>query len=664
MAKNNNFVSVMVLRDLARKQGLDSSGKKEELQKRLEDAGHYPAKEDPTLFRELLAPDVKEALISANESPILLPEVSLDDSNRSSGQTLFLQLPVNNIGRYFKRGVFYPLALELDEDIKRLRQPDLFTKCPNYLVLAPGTIEYLDEFEVLVEIQLQTTEEIKLQPFQDVFLYPEPLPISRIKQLLFPGERARTLFLANANTFKDYFAPVQLTGIISDIVAKLNQPDFETNQSPSEPYPPIADNQPEDWTSILAKYDRILGLFAYLRNSSVVLAAKTSSIQEYPNDALAALHLLNEAAPKQATERTGLFNYLLRRSTSNTDSELSPSRRLFFETVAAIYNNETPTYAWAAEHIKGIGSSLQPGTDPVPLRNAFKTFEALTQSGQTTPKEAIHSFNQPNLTNNQDSSLDIPFVALVLLGRYSNRERTNTDKQVALNFLRTARFRTAELGPLLAMLGLYYGYERMPRQDENAAHEFLVDSPFHQLAQRYGRLHFSMDRPLDRAIVECCFQFALTNNTSNNDLAFLELTKASNSREDESAVGVKRNPISTVFGVSVFRDEMISRIEPVQSKSVQPSQPQLVQSVSLSTASILKAAYPNGTVPIGDSLVAALAQLQPNQVTLPIDFLVQLISSLPVEQREVLLSLVRITRGSSQNGGTAATQGKSPFWKK
>ncbi|GAB2851898.1 SAP domain-containing protein [Hymenobacter ruber] len=655
MAKTSTFVSIDDLRAQARKHGLDTSGRKGEIQKRLEDAGHYTAKEDPTLF----------------------PAPSLDSSNSiSSGQTLFLQLPVDNIGRYFKRGVFYPLALELDEDIKRIRQPDLLTKCPGYLVLAPGSIDYLEESDVLVELFLQPIDEIKLRPFHDVFLYPEPLPISRIKKLLFHGEKARTRFLANANTFKDYFAPAQLTGVISDSVARLNQPEFETDQSPSESNTLITDSQPIPWNNVLAKYDRILGLFAYLRNSSTVLAAKNTSIQEYPNDALAALHLLNEAAPKQATERTGLFNYLLRRSTPNADNELSPSRRLFFETVAAIYDNETPTYAWAAEHIKSIGSSLPAGVDPVPLRNAFKTFEALTQSGQTTPQDAIRSFNQPNTVGDQDGGLDIPFVSLVLLGRYSNRERTNTDKQVALNFLRKARFRATELGPLLAMLGLYYGYERMPRQDENAAYEFLPDSPFHQLAQRYGRLHFSIERPLDRAIVECCFQFALTNNTGNNDLAFLELTKAVSSKESVSIAGTNRNPISKVFGVPVFRDEMVPRLETrgeprveprvelIQSNPVQHSQSQSLQSSSPSTISILRAAYPNGTVPVGDSLIAALDQLRPNQVTLPVEVLAQIISSLTTEQRDVLLSLMRITRGSSQNSGTTSTQGKSSFWKK
>ena len=195
-------VNKPVLQALAIKHGLDSSGKKDELQKRLEDAGHYPIKERLTF----------------KEGPTLFPEGS---PKGNSGQTLFLQLPVDNIGRYFKRGVFYPLALELDEDIKRIRQPDLLTKCPNYLVLAPGSVDYLEESEVLVELQLQSSEEIKLQPFQDVFLYPEPLPISRIKKLLFLGEKARTRFLANANTFKDYFAPAQLTGVISDLVARL-----------------------------------------------------------------------------------------------------------------------------------------------------------------------------------------------------------------------------------------------------------------------------------------------------------------------------------------------------------------------------------------------------------------------------------------------------------
>lgn len=641
MAKNNNFVGIAVLRDLARKHGLDTSGKKEDLQQRLEDAGHHPTKEGPTLFHA----------------------TSLAGSNRSNGQTLFLQLPVDNIGRYFKRGIFYPLALELDEDIKRIRQPDLLTKCPNYLVLAPGSIDYLEESEVLIELLLQPTEEVRLRPFQDVFLYSEPLPISRIKKLLFHGEKARTRFLANANTFKDYFAPAQLTEVISDIVARLSQPDFETDQYLSESNRFATGSESIAWNNVLAKYDRILGMFAYLRNSSVVLAAKTNAIQEYPNDALAALHLLNEAAPKQASERIGFFNHLLRRNTPSADNELTPSRRLFFETVAAIYENDTPNYAWAAEHIKTIGSTLPIGTDPVPLRNAFKIFEALTQSGQTTLQEAIRSFNQFSATSDQDGGLAIPFVSLVLLGRYANRERTNTDKQVALNFLRTFGFRVTELGPLLAMLGLYYGYERMPRQDENSAYEFLPESPFHQLAQRYGRLHYSMDHPLDRAIVECCFQFALTNNTSNNDLAFLELSKSTNSRTTESVTGTKRSLISTVFGVPIYRDEMVSRVEPIQPKPVQHSQSQSFQNLSPSTITTLRAAYPNGIVPVGESFIAALAQLLPNQVTLPVDFLAQIMDSLTAEQRGVLLNLMRMTR-SSQNRDTVTTQGKSTIWKK
>ena len=67
-------ISATALRALARKHSLDSSGKKEDVQKRLMDAGHFPVKGDPTLF----------------------PTATTDNN---STQTLFLQLAVDNIGR-------------------------------------------------------------------------------------------------------------------------------------------------------------------------------------------------------------------------------------------------------------------------------------------------------------------------------------------------------------------------------------------------------------------------------------------------------------------------------------------------------------------------------------------------------------------------------------
>ena len=405
---------------------------------------------------------------------------------------LLIQVHADNLPKYLSRGLFYPVSWETDSGYaeNRVRRPDTLSRYPAHLVLASGVLGAFDEQEILVEVLMTPDEEQQLTPALPngaFFLFAGALPVSRIRRVVFPTVEAKQRFLASRAVFDDVFFPVSLSDAPQVEVATLDDENLAA--------PPPGDAAPG---ALLDAYDRLLGLLGFMQNVPLLFAGRSDApnISAYGRGTLTALALLNEGLDKLTDWRAAdsLLRTMLRLD-GPTVAPLageSPRKRLFDELVMRIYAGERISYQWAYDYLRSAVPEL---AVYAPL------FADMQQVGKLPFKHAIQHLRKDVTQSDQN----LPLIALVLLGRYGNRERGHSDKQaVRIHLHQDGEASEFEITMLTALLGLYFGYQYMFRDDANLR---LPDPVFDARAKEWNRIKFQVERPLDRLLVESVFQF-------------------------------------------------------------------------------------------------------------------------------------------------------------
>lgn len=101
---------------------------------------------------------------------------------------------------------------------------------------------------------------------------------------------------------------------------------------------------------------------------------------------------------------------------------------------------------------------------------------------------------------------NLPALALLFLSKFSNKSRQHSDKQAVRNvFIEDTTLHISTLEYILGMMGLYYGYKNMVRDDTNLN---VKDKYFADAAIQIQSIKFRMGSFLERFIVESAFQYA------------------------------------------------------------------------------------------------------------------------------------------------------------
>ncbi|WP_375416095.1 hypothetical protein [uncultured Hymenobacter sp.] len=459
------------------------------------------------------APDpVESATIPnpvATKEPIVLPT-----------GPYYLQLSHGKLGTYLSRAVFLPVALDPDPELHQRRPPDLLTHYPDFLPLTLGQPGSFTEQDVLVELTLRPEEISHIVSLGTVFALAEPLPVSRIRRLLFANADAYLEAEADAKTYKNFFLPQEHVAYLDTLATPLaivilpNEADA--------PQPP-ATSAASGWTSNLAQFDQQLGLFSYLKHAPLLQANVRQAVQDYPIELPFALSLLNSAINfvEPAKGNDALFKTLFRLSDS---LPRSAGQLLMTALVADIYNGAEATFEWATQLLdRLIGQVTAADKALSGLNYLLATRDQLTKLSQTRTnyQNALAAIANTGL----DQFPQAPYAALVLLCQFPNRARDNSNKQAVLDALGTAVNRrlftdaTPLLEWLLAILGLYYGYVRLTREDPNLT---IHDPELKALAQPLHRLRFNPSLFSDRAIIETVFRFAAEGHPINDPLNYLQ----------------------------------------------------------------------------------------------------------------------------------------------
>jgi len=449
----------------------------------------------------------------------------LPDSN----SYLYLQLNIENLANYLNGGLFYPVNWELNAIYKenRAAYPDILTQFPNHLLLSPGLVGAFKDRDVLIEVCLTPKESQELYPLGSSFLYAGALPISRIQQLMFANEDAQKKYFATREIFDDFFFPTKLVSPKSQFLVK-------PSLAPTQPEPPTTAGFEFERRANL--FDKVLGMFAFMKNVPLLRANHTGTISDWNSSFLTALSLINrEVSPQQPASL-----YLFRASLTveqNTGAEnLSERQRLFQDVIAHVYSDKTFNYEWAI----GILSQYPELHQFTPL------FVSLINEGETNYKIVLQHLRAKALR----ADYNLPLILLVLLCKFSNKDRTHTDKQAARIYLaQEIGISESEASISAAILGLYYGYQSMIRDDKNLR---INDSFFKSIAEDVNRIKFQIERYLDRFVIESVFQYAYKGNRNISDtFDYLKTDRDFSSFNVSAPIGYTSKSL-IVLGVSIL----------------------------------------------------------------------------------------------------------------
>ncbi len=481
-------IKIEVLRELCKKNNLPDHGKKEDLIKRLSD---------------LEKRQTDQLSFGSNEGANKKIEAE-------KNETLFIQLKASNLPYYFNHGVVYPLALEESEIYKNEnRKKDILTQFDEYILLSNKPINTWHEDDVLVEVIIKNLLLIEIKGTR-LRYSAEPIPISRIKNIAFLTAGARSTFLSSVKTFPDSFIHDQLCSVITVNVEPQTIDLGKINLPLNGPL--------QEWKVRLQKFDRIMGMFSFMKNAGIFFAEKDNTYQEYTPNYFYALSLINPTIKEpELVKDKGLYRYIL---FPNEMEESNIQRVLFRQILGSINNNIDFDLKHAEEIINKALSSQSVTNEESKELNFFLT---------SFRKLSSHEVSYKDLLSDESIRKNYPILALLFLSKFPNKSRQHTDKQAVRNtfILHETQLSKSVTEFLLGMLGLYYGYKRMIKQDTNLK---TSDTFFATLSDQQQSIKFRLLSHLDRITIESIFNFCKLDRATSDDYAFLNLAASNNQR--------------------------------------------------------------------------------------------------------------------------------------
>ncbi|NBV09272.1 MAG: hypothetical protein EBS09_09255 [Flavobacteriia bacterium] len=181
---------------------------------------------------------------------------------------LYIEIHRGNIFHYFASGLITP-----SKYISNRAFPDLQSIQNDALLVGNGCSNSESEDLVLLEIQISESEKNAFVVSDNFAFLFQPLPTSRIKNIYVKNESVRSTILSDSLVFDGGYIPENLIKVVLPI--KLEKNKYDTSENT------VLDKL--DYTTKVNKFDRTLGLLAFIRNYNLLLSDKTNSYKTLPN---------------------------------------------------------------------------------------------------------------------------------------------------------------------------------------------------------------------------------------------------------------------------------------------------------------------------------------------------------------------------------------------
>ncbi len=213
-----------------------------------------------------------ENSIQGKENPNVKGEKSKVENSSFSPfnfkKPLFIEIHRGNIFHYFASGLITP-----SKYISNRAFPDLQSIQNDALLVGNGCSNSESEDLVLLEIQISENEKSAFVAKENFAFLFQPLPISRIKNIFVKNESVKNTIIGDSLVFDGGYIPEIL--IKTTLPFKIEKNKYDISESI------VLDK--EDYTFKVNKFDRTLGLLAFIRNYNILLSEKTNSYKTLPN---------------------------------------------------------------------------------------------------------------------------------------------------------------------------------------------------------------------------------------------------------------------------------------------------------------------------------------------------------------------------------------------
>ena len=399
-----------------------------------------------------------------------------------------IQINKSNLLDYFGSALIYPVNYETRELARSQRTKDIQHFSPNHLLISDGFTDEPNEQQVLIEVALTDFDKQNLERLHEVvYLLPYPLPISRVNKIYFASKESQENSIASAKTFQDAFLPTHLFDVWTETIE--NRANIVRELQASQ----ITENKNLK-TDSQDKFNRILGMLAFMKNAELYYANETNELAIYSDKYF---KLLKEINPFFDRPEIGILDKANLPFYSTLITPKNSTNDTLRKIVNAIYDNET--------FRKDIFKQLL-GTPTEEVQNAFKllvsdktleSLQAIDQLKPPAPELTLLAF----LFRFRDKEGSDKYALKEQLPDLINRKKLKTTKTYSRASI------------VLAVLGLYYGYRSLPKDEEIK----LNDSYFASFSEN-GKFNikYKLDNLLDRITIESVYQFCFWDNQKNS----------------------------------------------------------------------------------------------------------------------------------------------------
>ena len=301
-----------------------------------------------------------------------------------------------------------------------------------------------------------------------------PLPISRLSRILVPVPQSDLRMYIAGWIKPDVPVPAHLFDIIPNAqIQPLSTETLHANEKGTKPQKSVADS--------VARYDRLLGLFAFLRNAHRYISASTGFYSDYPDEFFnMAAYLLDNANdfPQPQLRPKPLACSLL-----DPDAEIDNKLRSLFELI-----NSTDSFIDKAKARSAAKRIFELAGTPDDLAQAFKY---LFDGDYRSAVRMLQAKQAP-----REASL------LAGLFKFSNRQ--SNDHRNVKQRLHEEWTDPELIGQLMQVLGYYYGYTALDASEKQL---YSVDQSIGPLVDPIPPIKFLLSTRLERSLIEAVYQW-------------------------------------------------------------------------------------------------------------------------------------------------------------
>ncbi|WP_333889435.1 hypothetical protein [Sphingobacterium siyangense] len=339
----------------------------------------------------------------------------------------YIEIHSGNIFHYFSSGLVTP-----SKYVARRAFPDLQTINNNYLVLVNTYSHSATEDHILLELDLRGVSKDTLVFCDNFALLEIPIAVSKIKRIIVQHSFVKDSIIKDALIFNGGFIPEHL--IMVDKSRDKQQFDVLNAKTTNV----------VNYEGRIDKFDRVLGLLAFLRNYDILISSKTKSYKTLPNHFFYAMQVLDESFGNNIIGRSTIsefYSYLF--------NDSCPSEK---ELLKWIFTRVNIDENFTDKDTLEFGKLMEKvNDDPVSIRKKFIGFlsqnlerkKALKLIDEVKSKSQLQLYlfaflrNYANLNNIEISRKDLESVYSVGFGEYA-----------------------------FAVLGYFYGYKNLNNTDE------------------------------------------------------------------------------------------------------------------------------------------------------------------------------------------------------